>query len=310
MAGCPPDRRRGGRVPEDLVAEPPIKPGTPDPYEPPKPGELRPQTHLQIGPIMQYVTTLVRGPTTSRPTPTTGSNTRPDERKPGRRTGRGRGRRAPEPVSLLACFAEAKRAAKARRQLNERIEKGGDAILDQVVVAVGAKRKAKVHDPRRAMAGALTPVLTWGAFGLLAGGRKKQALWAIVGAICGGLYAYYSEHLLTKDELKRLGSRCPADSSAIVAWVRGAHPQRILSAAAASQPATASVAAVTADLSAQVTPMLDRGETHDAALNMLVVRFAGEHAADRPWPSPAPTTRKSHRSSSSSRRTSTAGAAS
>ena len=43
-----------------LVVEPPIKPGTPDPYEPPAPGELRPQTHLQIGPIIQYITTLVR----------------------------------------------------------------------------------------------------------------------------------------------------------------------------------------------------------------------------------------------------------
>ena len=43
-----------------LAAEPPIKPGTPDPYVPPKPGELRPQTHIQIGVITQYVTTLVR----------------------------------------------------------------------------------------------------------------------------------------------------------------------------------------------------------------------------------------------------------
>ena len=45
---------------KSLVVEPPIKPGTPDPYVPPSPGELRPETHLQIGPIMQYVTTLVR----------------------------------------------------------------------------------------------------------------------------------------------------------------------------------------------------------------------------------------------------------
>ena len=42
-----------------LVVEPPIKPGTPDPYTPPKPGDFVPQTHLQIGPIMQYITTLV-----------------------------------------------------------------------------------------------------------------------------------------------------------------------------------------------------------------------------------------------------------
>ena len=45
---------------KSLVVEPPIKPGTPDPYVPPGPGELRPETHLQIGPILQYITTLVR----------------------------------------------------------------------------------------------------------------------------------------------------------------------------------------------------------------------------------------------------------
>jgi len=43
-----------------LVAEPPIKTGTPDPYTPPKPGDFRPETHLQVGPIMQYVTSLVK----------------------------------------------------------------------------------------------------------------------------------------------------------------------------------------------------------------------------------------------------------
>ncbi len=41
-----------------LAIEPPIKPGTPDPYTPPKPGQLVPQEHLQLGPITQYVTTL------------------------------------------------------------------------------------------------------------------------------------------------------------------------------------------------------------------------------------------------------------
>jgi arylsulfatase len=44
---------------KSLAAEPPIKTGTPDPYTPPKPGQLRPQQHLQIGPIIQMVTTLV-----------------------------------------------------------------------------------------------------------------------------------------------------------------------------------------------------------------------------------------------------------
>ena len=43
---------------KSLAIEPPITPGTPDPYTPPKPGELMPQSHLQIGPIVQYITTL------------------------------------------------------------------------------------------------------------------------------------------------------------------------------------------------------------------------------------------------------------
>lgn len=43
---------------KSLAIEPPIKAGTPDPYTPPKPGELLPVEHLQIGPIIQYVTTL------------------------------------------------------------------------------------------------------------------------------------------------------------------------------------------------------------------------------------------------------------
>ena len=45
---------------KSLAAELPIKPGTPDPYSPPQPGELRPEEHLQIGLITQYVTSLTK----------------------------------------------------------------------------------------------------------------------------------------------------------------------------------------------------------------------------------------------------------
>src|ERR1039457_2088801 len=152
---------------------------------------------------------------------------------------------------LLACFAGAKRAAKIRGQLDKRITGGGDAILDQVVVKVNAKRKARVYDPRRTRVGILTSALTWGIFGLLAGGLQGLGVWAVLGAVCGGLYAYYTEHLLTKDELKRIGGRLPGDSSAILVFVQGTDPQRVLSATASFEPATASTAAIGADLSAR-----------------------------------------------------------
>jgi arylsulfatase len=51
----------GGAFLKSLAVEPPIKPGTPDPYTPPKPGEFKPEEQLQIGPITHYVTTLVKG---------------------------------------------------------------------------------------------------------------------------------------------------------------------------------------------------------------------------------------------------------
>ncbi len=184
---------------------------------------------------------------------------------------------------LLACFAGSKRAAKIHRELNKRIDQGGDALLGEVVVKVDSKHKVQVHDPRRVVAGTLTPALTWGIFGLLAGGVKGLAVWAVVGAICGGLYAYYFEHLLTKDELKRIGGRLPVDSSAIVAFVRAADPRRLLSSAASYEPATASVAEITPDLSAQVysgaTHPEEASATQDAALEMLMVRYTGEHGA-------------------------------
>jgi arylsulfatase len=45
---------------KSLAAEPPIKPGAPDPHTPPGPGELRPEEHIQLGVITQFVTALVR----------------------------------------------------------------------------------------------------------------------------------------------------------------------------------------------------------------------------------------------------------
>jgi arylsulfatase A-like enzyme len=45
---------------KSLALEPPIKTGTPDPYVPPKPGELRLEEHLQIGVITQFLQMLVK----------------------------------------------------------------------------------------------------------------------------------------------------------------------------------------------------------------------------------------------------------
>ena len=124
---------------------------------------------------------------------------------------------------LLVCFAGAKRASHVRSELGKGVRSGGGALLDEVVLRVNGKGKAMVHDPRRTMAGALTPALTWGLFGLLASGGswKSLVIWALVGALCGGLYAYFTEHLLSRSQLKRIGERLGPDTSALRDLGRG-----------------------------------------------------------------------------------------
>ena len=163
------------------------------------------------------------------------------------------------------------------------------------MLTVTPKGKARVYDPRRTVAGTLTPALTWGVFGLLAskGNWKSLVLWAVIGGVCGGLYAYYTEHLATKDELGRLGRQLPPDSSAILAYTAGSSAAELSSAAASFEPSPASVATIDADLSATVTngatgsPALSSAPPGTAPadkgtmLTMLLFRYAGTDTAKR-----------------------------
>ena len=195
---------------------------------------------------------------------------------------------------LLACFRGARTATRARKTLGRRLTAGGDAILDEVILRVDSRHRARVYDPRRVIAGTLTSALTWGVFGLITGGVASGGLWAIIGAVCGGLFAYSAEHLLTKDELKRIGGRLPGDSSAIAAFVAAGDGKRVLASAEPCQPVRASVAAIGADLSAQVltravppvgsppaAPGARPPDRDGSALSMLLVRYRGEKTARR-----------------------------
>lgn len=190
---------------------------------------------------------------------------------------------------LLVCFAGAKRASKIRRAMGQRIREQGDAVLDTVVLTVDPKRRVQVHDPRKVVAGTLVAGSTWGLFGLVTGGLQGFGFWAVLGVICGGLFAYYRLNRFTKDERKRIAEHLPVDSSALAAFVKGSDPERILGATAPFGSAVASVAAIGSDLSAQVWTGSDapadsgarRASSSEQAaqLSMLLVRFAGEHAA-------------------------------
>jgi uncharacterized membrane protein len=188
---------------------------------------------------------------------------------------------------LLACFAWVRGASKARGAIGKRVRGQGDSILDEVVLSVDARHRVRLHDPRKVTASALTPALTWGVFGLITGGVQGLGVWAVAGAICGGLFGYYFLSRLTKDQRRGIGEHLPAGSSALAAFVQGPDPRRILAAAAPSAPTVASVAAIGPDLSAGCSaPMASRrnrpgGQAPSAGsiTGHGLVQFEGEHSA-------------------------------
>lgn len=193
---------------------------------------------------------------------------------------------------LLACFPDAKSAGKARKPLDAKLRSAGDVLLDTTVLKVNAKHKASVHDPRRVAVGTLTAALTWGLFGLVTGGWVSLVIWAVVGALCGGGYAYYGEHLETKAELANIGARLPAPSSALLTFAETSDPRRLLATTADHEPSVASIAAIGDDLGAHVfagagnplevssssrTRVLAPNEA--TALDMIMVRYPAPDTA-------------------------------
>jgi membrane associated rhomboid family serine protease len=195
---------------------------------------------------------------------------------------------------LLTCFEGAKSAAKARKPLTKQLSEGADRLLDEVVLRVNDKRKVQVYDPHKVLRGTMTSALTWGLFGLVAstGSVQSMVIWAVIGAVCGGGFAYYTEHVLTKGQLGRIGRRMGADTSALLAFVQTPNPRGLTAPAAEYSPVTASVAAIEPDLSARVfsgtsdpvelppaSPSAHTGTVdRSTVLSMLLLRLKGQHS--------------------------------
>jgi hypothetical protein len=155
-------------------------------------------------------------------------------------------------AALFVCFGGKKSAAKARRLLERQLRSGGNHVFDTTVLQVDDKHKARVHDPHRVVAGALTATLTWAVFGLITGGVVSMISSAALGALWGGAVAYFAIHHASKAQLGRLGSQLPAPSSALLTYAKAPQPVDALAATARVAPARVSVAVIGDDLAAQV----------------------------------------------------------
>jgi len=187
---------------------------------------------------------------------------------------------------LLACFGDRKAAGDARRPLEEKLRSDGDVVLDTTELQVNAEHKASVHDLSRLWKGTAVVTLTWGLFGLAANGWKGLVIWAVVGAVCGAGFTYYSLHHVTKAELASIGTHMPANSSALITFVETSDPRRLLAATAGHQTSAATAALISPDLDATVfagadnptevshssgSQLLAANET--ALMSMIVLRY-------------------------------------
>ena len=184
-------------------------------------------------------------------------------------------------AALLACFDDERRAGKAHRQLESRVRAAGSRVYDTTVLRVDGKHKATVHDPRRVIAGTLTPLLTWGVFGLVTGGISSMIASGILGAVCGGFFAYRDVHHATKAQLAHLGKALPARSSALLTFTDTGDARALLEDAAEEGASAASVALIDNDLIADVVASA-APNGHDAPaaeLKMILLRFPDPAAA-------------------------------
>lgn len=181
---------------------------------------------------------------------------------------------------LLACFPDPKTAGLARHTLNGGPGSHDEEFLDSVVFKVNAKKKARVHDPRRVWIGTLTPALTWGLFGLVANGWVGLLIWGALGAICGGPYTYYTLHHASKRELKHIGHGLPANSSALLTFVEASEPQQLLASVAKESSSAASIASIADDLSVDILPQ-PTGQTGETLASMMLVRYPDPDGAGK-----------------------------
>jgi len=107
------------------------------------------------------------------------------------------------------------------------------------------------------------------------------------------LWAYLTEHILTKSELERIGRNLAPNSSALLTYAETSDPTRLLGATQPHTPSAASVALIDADLGARVFadatapvevphgsaagPPLDR----TSVLSMLLYRYPDPKIAAR-----------------------------
>jgi uncharacterized membrane protein len=135
--------------------------------------------------------------------------------------------------SILAfIFPGELRAREVARSLKWDVKaaasEAGLKIISTATVAVDAKGKTHVHETGHGGWGAGIGAATGGALSLL-GGPAGLLLWAVGGAVIGGLAGQHVGHAVPVSQLKALGQQMAPNTSALLVLTEDVYAESIIS---------------------------------------------------------------------------------
>jgi uncharacterized membrane protein len=100
-------------------------------------------------------------------------------------------------------------------------------IISTAVVAVDARGKTHVHETGHGGRGAGIGVVAGGLLGLI-GGPAGLLVWAVGGAVIGGIAGRHVGRAVPESDLKALGEQLPPNSSALLILVEDKHAESVI----------------------------------------------------------------------------------
>ena len=132
---------------------------------------------------------------------------------------------------LAFVFAGEKRADEAASEVKwdtrAAADEMGMKIISRAVVAVDARGKTHVHETAHGTKGAAIGAVTGGLLSLI-GGPAGLLVWAVGGAVIGGIAGKHVGRAVPESDLKALGEQLPPDSSALLILVEDKDAEAVI----------------------------------------------------------------------------------
>ena len=157
------------------------------------------------------------------------------------------------PYTILAfCFADRSRAGDVMKDIKAAKTLEENRVVASAVVEVDEQGKAHAHQHGRGGVGVAAGIMVGEALALL-GGPAGLLIWAVAGGAIGGAAGHFVDRAFSKEELAKLKSQMPPNSSAILTMAKDAETPNLTTAMQKYQAAV-----VTLMLGTEATDAVDQ----------------------------------------------------